>query len=114
MCEEDVVVGKYRFGMLYKNNTVKCIICNWYTLNSVFMAPECAVSTPWRNVFMNQDFNKRLSVIAVDEAHCIFEWFASIKACATFMCTCTSVCTYSYLGDHISGLAFNRLEDYEH
>ena len=53
VCEEDVVVGKYRFGMLYKNDT-KCIVCNWYTLNSVFMAPECAVSTPWRNVFMNQ------------------------------------------------------------
>ena len=41
------------------------------------MAPETAVTPPWRNVFTKPDFKKRLSMIAVDEAHCIFEWFAS-------------------------------------
>lgn len=40
------------------------------------MAAETAVTPPWRNVFTKPD-SKRLSMIAVDEAHCIFEWFAS-------------------------------------
>ena len=52
-----------------------CFMGRQYELfNSVFMSPETAVTPPWRNVFASPQFQQRLSLIAVDEAHCIFEW----------------------------------------
>ena len=41
----------------------------------VLMSPETAVNPPWRNVFTDAEFQQRLALIAVDEAHCIFEWW---------------------------------------
>lgn len=40
----------------------------------VFMSPEIAVNPPWRNIFKTPVFKERLSVLAIDEAHCISEW----------------------------------------
>ena len=38
------------------------------------MSPEIAVQPPWRNVFCTPFFKKHLTLVAVDEAHCIPEW----------------------------------------
>jgi superfamily II DNA helicase RecQ len=40
----------------------------------VFLSPELAVHSPWRNMFQTAHFKKHLALIAVDEAHCIPEW----------------------------------------
>lgn len=67
---EDVAAGKYRFGIqiLVSEHEIKC------SNPVVFMAPETAVSPPWRMVFGCPVFQEHLAVIAVDEAHCVFEW----------------------------------------
>ena len=43
----------------------------------VFMSPEVAVVPPWRNIFKSPVFRENLCLVAVDEAHCITEWYAS-------------------------------------
>lgn len=40
----------------------------------VFVSPEVAVRSPWRNIFNTPLFKKHLALVAVDEAHCIPEW----------------------------------------
>ena len=40
------------------------------------MPPEVAVYPPWRNIFRNSSFKEKLAVIAIDEAHCIPEWYS--------------------------------------
>lgn len=42
------------------------------------MSPEVAVRPPWRNLFQSSFFKENLALIAVDEAHCIAEWFGLI------------------------------------
>ena len=72
--EEDVAAGIFRFGMIILRPIPQImyvhIILMYY---SVFMAPEIAVNPPWRNLFTKPGFSERVSVIAVDEAHCIYE-----------------------------------------
>ena len=41
----------------------------------VFMSPEVGVQCPWRNIFQTTVFKKHLALLAVDEAHCIPEWY---------------------------------------
>ena len=42
----------------------------------VFMSPESTQDKSWREIFHSKSvFKKRLSILAVDEAHCISEWF---------------------------------------
>lgn len=36
----------------------------------VFMSPETAITTPWRNLFREG----KIALVAIDEAHCISEW----------------------------------------
>ena len=43
----------------------------------VFMAPETAVSPPWRDLFSTV-FKEMLAEVAVDEAHCISEWLGQL------------------------------------
>ena len=43
----------------------------------VFMSPEVAVVPPWRNIFKSPVFRSKLCLVAVDEAHCITEWYGS-------------------------------------
>ena len=38
------------------------------------MAPETAVSSPWRDIFSTALFQRNLVLVAIDEAHCISEW----------------------------------------
>ena len=40
----------------------------------MLMSPETAALPPWCGVFLDKDFRKKLTLIAVDEAHCIAEW----------------------------------------
>ena len=44
----------------------------------VFMAPETAVSPPWRDLFSTPVFKEKLAEVAVDEAHCISEWLGQL------------------------------------
>ncbi|XP_065836854.1 ATP-dependent DNA helicase RecQ-like [Oscarella lobularis] len=48
----------------------RCQYCN-QTL-SVYMSPECAVSSSWMDVM--KEIRHCLHLIAVDEAHCVAEW----------------------------------------
>ena len=65
---DEAVAGKYQFGMLVNTSTdiLHIIILSC----SVFISPESAVAQPWRGLFQS----KTLSVVAIDEAHCIPEW----------------------------------------
>lgn len=37
------------------------------------MSPETAVNPPWREIFACATFRQHLSIIAIDEAHCIVD-----------------------------------------
>ena len=41
------------------------------------MSPECAVSQEWMTV-MKAGLGARLNLIAIDEAHCVTEWYLRI------------------------------------
>ena len=74
---DNVAGGHFQFGMkvVYLNLGTKSKNQNF----TVFMSPETAVNPPWRDVFQSAEFRKRLSLIAVDEAHCIAEWLDCTK-----------------------------------
>lgn len=41
----------------------------------VFMSPELATEQPWRELFSSSLFRGKLVLVAVDEAHCVTEWY---------------------------------------
>ena len=43
------------------------------------MPPEAAVHSPWRGIFSTPLFKKHLTLVAIDEAHCISEWLVASK-----------------------------------
>lgn len=56
----------------------------------MFMSPEIAISNPWRDLFSSK---LQLSLLAIDEAHCVYEWLVSIKIARVcwynlIVCTC--------------------------
>ena len=57
----------------------------------VFVAPEILELPAWKKVLTSKDFSDRLSVVAVDEAHCIAEW--SVVSC---VCGCILIVLRSY------------------
>ena len=42
------------------------------------MSPEAAATKPWRELFKSPMFRKHLVLLAVDEAHCISEWYVCV------------------------------------
>lgn len=64
------------------------------------MSPETATNHPWRQLFSMKSFLRKLTLIAVDEAHCIAEWFVMlvllkffevyVPDCLKFMCLTAS------------------------
>ena len=50
-------------ALVYIRNLTVCVV-------SVFMSPETAITNPWRNVFRE----RKIAMVAVDEAHFILEW----------------------------------------
>ena len=38
------------------------------------MSPECAVTSPWRNIFRSSYGQANIVLVAIDEAHCIEDW----------------------------------------
>ena len=43
------------------------------------MSPETATTRPWRNLFAERYYRSHLVVLAVDEAHCVYEWLVCIR-----------------------------------
>ena len=42
---------------------------------SVFLSPEIATTKPWCMIFSDKYIKRHLVLVAVDEAHCISDWF---------------------------------------
>ena len=61
------------------------------------MSPETAVAAEWRKVFTNAYVKLKLTLIAVDEAHCITEWSASCM-CTYGLYLCMLCCIHVYRG----------------
>ena len=40
----------------------------------MFLSPEILELPAWKKVLSSKAFNKRLAIVAVDEAHCIADW----------------------------------------
>lgn len=53
-------------------------------LSIVFMSPEVAVNPPWRNILRAPHFKEHLALVAIDEAHCIPEWF-DLRGCTIIL-----------------------------
>lgn len=58
------------------------------------MSPEVAVVPPWRNIFKSPAFRENLCLVAVNEAHCITEWYGSQQL--------KGLCMYTF---HLMGLS---------
>ena len=41
------------------------------------MSPETAATGPWKHLYSEQFIKQYLVMIAVDEAHCIYEWLVT-------------------------------------
>ena len=50
------------------------------------MSPESAISLPWRNIFRSPYFEENLALVAIDEAHCIPEWYEYSSVIAASVC----------------------------
>ena len=66
---DEAVAGKYQLVYMLANTSTD--ILHIIILScSVFISPASAVAQPWRGLFQS----KTLSVVAINEAHCIPEW----------------------------------------
>ena len=70
LLEDIVLVGAYQRKNQSLSEACEC----HFTLIAVFMSPESAVTQPWRGIFTTPKYKTNLTLVAVDEAHCIFEW----------------------------------------
>ena len=41
------------------------------------MSPETATTAPWKQLYNEPFIKQHLVMIAIDEAHCIYEWLVS-------------------------------------
>ena len=53
---------------------IECLDINIKCPFVVFMSPECAVTSPWRNIFCSSYGQANIVLVAIDEAHCIEDW----------------------------------------
>ena len=74
---EFAAAGEFRFGMQLSLLTHYGDLTTYYYYLAVFMSPETAVKPPWRELFSNALFQQNAVMVAIDEAHCIYEWFSS-------------------------------------
>lgn len=51
----------------------------------VFMSPEIATSSPCREIFKTSHFATNLCLVAIDEAHCIPEWYGLLAILITYI-----------------------------
>ena len=73
------------------------------------MAPETAVSSPWRYIFSTALFQRNLVLVAIDKAYCISEWLVQ-HTCSKLDVSIGSIFVpLSYLGVVISETAFTRI-----
>lgn len=63
-------------------------MCIQTTCFIVFITPEILELPAWKKVLSSKVFSDRLSVVAVDEAHCIAEW--SVR-------TTVNMCVYNVI-----------------
>ena len=83
--------GKFRFGMHKGHTCVVQISMLVHALILVLMSPECAISPPWRRIFGSTYYQQHLAVNAIDEAHCIADWYIG-NTCTShllLMCICS-------------------------
>ena len=66
--------GQYRLGKHFVMNLMVSLSVGLL----VFMSPEAATTKPWRELFKSPMFRKHLVLLAVDEAHCISEWYVCV------------------------------------
>lgn len=79
-------------------------------VTAVFVSPETAQSTDWKLMFTDHELKGKISLIAVDEAHCISEWLIIIN-CSNLQIT---VLYTLIVGVLILGRRFRKWGDYEH
>ena len=44
----------------------------------VFMSPESATNSKWRDLFLSKLYQRELMTIVIDECHCISQWLVAI------------------------------------
>ena len=54
----------------------------------MFIAPEILELPAWKKVLSSKAFSDKLSIVAVDEAHCIAEW--SVVTCTVRVHLCVN------------------------
>ena len=54
----------------------------------MFIAPEILELPAWKKVLSSEAFSDKLSIVAVDEAHCIAEW--SVVTCTVRVHLCVN------------------------
>ena len=67
--------GEYRLGIYITRLSSSSWVDYYMCLFIVFISPESATSKPWRGLFSSAVFRTNLVLLAIDEAHCISEWY---------------------------------------
>lgn len=73
----DIKAGKFTFGWLSFCLIQIEIIIELYFL--VFMSPETVASPEWRQLLAEPALQHRVCMVAIDEAHCVYEWLVQVS-----------------------------------
>lgn len=68
-------------------------------LQFLFHLAETAQRKEWRALL--SDLKGKIATVAIDEAHCIFEWLITCNLSAFSKITCTSITGVRILGRHL-------------
>ena len=71
--------------LLLESIKLTLIFVKMYKQNAFFIAPELPA---WKKVLSSKTFSDKLSISAIDEAHCIVEW--SVVTCRVHVHLCVN------------------------